>query len=98
MVGWGSTYGAIAGATRRARAAGKRVSHLHLRHLNPFPANLEAVLRRFDKVLVPEINLGQLRTLIRSQFLVDAIGINQVTGRMFQVGDLVKKTEEIIKR
>jgi 2-oxoglutarate ferredoxin oxidoreductase subunit alpha len=69
-----------------------------LRHLCPFPKNLGEVLNCYKTVIIPEINLGQLRMLIRAEFLVDAIGINQVTGRMFRVEDLVNKTEEIIKR
>ena len=98
LLGWGGTFGSITTAGEGLRKRGHSGSTAHLRHLCPFPKNLGDVLNRFKTVIIPEINLGQLRILIRSQFLVDAIGINQVTGRMFQVGDLVKKTEEIIKR
>jgi 2-oxoglutarate ferredoxin oxidoreductase subunit alpha len=98
LLGWGGTFGAIATAGDELRKKGHSVSTAHLRHLSPFPKNLGDVLNRFKTVIIPEINLGQLRLLIRAQFLVDAIGINQVTGRMFRVEDLVRKTEEIIKR
>ena len=88
VLGWGSTYGPISAAVRRVRAAGKPVASAHLRHLNPFPANLGEVLGRFDRVLVPELNLGQLRRLIRAEFLVDAVGYNRVKGLPFTTGEL----------
>jgi len=88
VVGWGSTYGAIAAAARRVRASGRKVAHAHLHYLNPFPRNTGEVLRRYDKVLVPEINLGQLRMLLRAEFLVDAAGYNKVRGRPFQSAEL----------
>src|ERR1019366_6506184 len=71
VVGWGSTYGAIAAGVRRIRARGQKVAHAHLVHLNPFPSNLGAVLASYDKILVPEVNLGQLNKLLRAEFLVD---------------------------
>jgi 2-oxoglutarate ferredoxin oxidoreductase subunit alpha len=80
VLGWGGTYGPIAAAARRVRAEGGRVAHAHLRYLNPFPRNLGDVLRRYPKVLVPEINLGQLLRLVRAEFLVDAVGYNRVRG------------------
>jgi 2-oxoglutarate ferredoxin oxidoreductase subunit alpha len=95
VVGWGSTYGAIAGAVRRARAAGKRVSHLHLRHLSPFPENLEAVLRRYDKVLVPEINLGQLAFVLQGRFLVPVVSMTKVEGMPYREAEILKKIEEL---
>ena len=88
VLGWGSTYGPIGAAIRRVRADGGKVAQAHLRHLNPFPANLGEVLRRYDKVLIPEMNLGQLRMLVRSQFLVDAIGFNRVRGLPFKAAEL----------
>jgi len=88
VLGWGSTYGPIGAAIRRVRTDGGKVAQAHLRHLNPFPANLGEVLRRYDKVLVPEMNLGQLRMLVRSQFLVDAIGFNRVRGLPFKAAEL----------
>jgi len=80
VLGWGGTYGPIAAAVRRIRAAGGAVAHAHLRHLNPFPANTGEVLRGYEKVLVPEMNLGQLLQLVRAEFLVDAVGYNRVRG------------------
>jgi 2-oxoglutarate/2-oxoacid ferredoxin oxidoreductase subunit alpha len=88
VLGWGSTYGPIGAAIRRVRADGGKVAQAHLRHLNPFPANLGEVLRRYDRVLIPEMNLGQLRMLVRSQFLVDAIGYNRVRGLPFKAEEL----------
>ena len=88
VLGWGSTYGPIGAAIRRVRADGGKVAQAHLRHLNPFPANLGDVLRRYDRVLIPEMNLGQLRMLVRSQFLVDAIGFNRVRGLPFKAAEL----------
>ncbi len=98
LLGWGGTYGAITTAGDELRKQGHSVASAHLRHLSPFPRNLGAVLHAYRTVIIPEINLGQLRTLIRAQFLIDAIGINQVTGRMFRVQDLVEKTIEIMKK
>jgi len=90
VLGWGSTYGPIGAAIRRVRADGGKVAQAHLRHLNPFPANLGEVLRRYDRVLIPEMNLGQLRMLVRSQFLVDAIGLNRVRGLPFKAEELAE--------
>jgi 2-oxoglutarate/2-oxoacid ferredoxin oxidoreductase subunit alpha len=88
VLGWGSTYGAIGAAARRVRADGRKVATAHLRYLNPFPRNTGEVVRRYDKVLIPEMNLGQLRMLIRSEFLVDAVGYNKVRGRPFRATEL----------
>jgi 2-oxoglutarate ferredoxin oxidoreductase subunit alpha len=90
VLGWGSTYGPIVAAVRRVRAAGGTVARAHLHHLNPFPRNTGEVLRRYEKVLVPEMNLGQLLTLIRAEFLVDAVGYNKVRGRPFQSTELAE--------
>ena len=84
MLGWGSTYGPISAGVRVARRGGAKVAQAHLRHLNPFPANTGEVLRRYDKVVIPEMNLGQLALLIRGKYLVDAIGYNQVRGPAVQ--------------
>ena len=81
VLGWGGTYGSIISAVDRARAAGKKVSSAHLRYLNPMPRNLGEVLRSFKRVLIPELNMGQLRLLIRGKFLVDARGLNKVQGK-----------------
>jgi 2-oxoglutarate ferredoxin oxidoreductase subunit alpha len=88
VLGWGSTYGPIGAAVRRVRASGARVSVAHLRHLNPFPANLGEVLGSYDQVLIPEMNLGQLRMLIRARYLVDAVGYNKVRGLPFKAEEL----------
>jgi 2-oxoglutarate/2-oxoacid ferredoxin oxidoreductase subunit alpha len=88
VLGWGSTYGPIGAAVRRVRASGARVSVAHLRHLNPFPANLGEVLGDYDKILIPEMNLGQLRMLVRARYLVDAVGYNKVRGLPFKAEEL----------
>jgi 2-oxoglutarate/2-oxoacid ferredoxin oxidoreductase subunit alpha len=96
VLGWGSTYGSIGAAVRRVRRAGHPVAQAHLRHLNPFPANLGDILRRYDKVLVPEINLGQLALLLRGRFLVDVISYNRVRGLPFRAAELAEAIEEVI--
>jgi 2-oxoglutarate/2-oxoacid ferredoxin oxidoreductase subunit alpha len=96
VLGWGSTYGSIGAAVRRARRAGHSVAQAHLRHLNPFPANLGDVLRSYDRVLVPEINLGQLALLLRGKYLVDVISYNKVRGLPFQAAELAEAIEEVI--
>jgi len=88
LLGWGSTYGAITAATRRVRAIGKRVAQAHLVHLNPFPQNLGEVLHRYDRVIVPEGNLGQLTRLVRADFLVDARPLTKVQGTPFRVAEI----------
>jgi 2-oxoglutarate ferredoxin oxidoreductase subunit alpha len=90
VLGWGSTYGPIAAATRLVRGAGGRVARAHLRHLNPFPANTGEVLGRYRRVLVPEMNLGQLALLLRAKYLVDAIGYNRVRGLPFKATELAE--------
>ncbi|GHI88037.1 2-oxoacid:acceptor oxidoreductase subunit alpha [Streptomyces xanthophaeus] len=96
VIGWGSTYGPITAAVRRLRQAGQPIAQTHLRHLNPFPRNLGEVLGRYDKVVVPEMNLGQLATLIRAKYLVDAQSYNQVNGMPFKAEQLAKVLEEAI--
>ncbi len=88
VLGWGSTYGAVLAAVHRARASGHAVARAHLTHLNPFPANLGEVLGRYKKVLVPEVNLGQLSRLVRAEFLVDAVSLNKVQGTPFKVAEI----------
>jgi 2-oxoglutarate/2-oxoacid ferredoxin oxidoreductase subunit alpha len=88
VLGWGGTYGPIAAGCRRVRKAGRKVAHAHLTHLNPFPRNTGEVLRRYDKVLVPEMNLGQLLKLVRAEFLVDAIGYNRVSGLPLRASEI----------
>src|SRR5205807_3182511 len=97
VIGWGGTYGALATAVQRSQRKGYKVAHAHLRYLNPMPRNTGAVLKRYKKVLVPELNSGQLRMLLRAQFLVDAVGLNKVQGRPFLVGEIETKIEEMLK-
>jgi 2-oxoglutarate/2-oxoacid ferredoxin oxidoreductase subunit alpha len=96
VLGWGSTYGPITAAVRRLRTAGEAIAQAHLRHLNPFPHNLGTVLRRYDKVVIPEMNLGQLATLVRARYLVDAHSYNQVNGMPFKAEQLATALKEAI--
>ena len=95
-LGWGSTYGPIGAAVRQVRRAGYPVAQAHLRHLNPFAANLETVLSRYDRVVIPEMNLGQLASLIRARFLVDAISYTQVRGLPFRAAELADMLQGVI--
>jgi 2-oxoglutarate/2-oxoacid ferredoxin oxidoreductase subunit alpha len=95
VLSWGGTYGPVHAGVRRIRAGGGKVSHAHLRWLNPFPANLGDVLRSYDRVLVPEMNLGQLLQLVRARYLVDAVGYNRVTGRPFKASEIAEAIEEL---
>jgi 2-oxoglutarate ferredoxin oxidoreductase subunit alpha len=88
VVGWGSTYGAIAAAVDEVRAQGTQVSHVHVKYLNPLPPDLGTLLKGFKKILVPEMNLGQLRTILRATYLVDAAGLNKVQGQPFKVSEI----------
>ncbi|HEX4428716.1 MAG TPA: 2-oxoacid:acceptor oxidoreductase subunit alpha [Frankiaceae bacterium] len=97
VLGWGSTYGPIAAAARRVRTGGQRVATAHLRHLHPFPANTGEVLKRYDKVLIPEMNLGQLALLIRARFLVDAISYDRVRGLPFKAAELAGVIRDVIE-
>jgi len=96
VLGWGSTFGSIGAAVRRVRLAGGPVAQAHLRHLNPFPANLGEVLAGYDKVLVPEINLGQLALLLRGRYLADVISYNQVRGLPFKAAELAGVIQDVI--
>ena len=96
VLGWGSTYGPIGAGVRRVRKAGFNVAQVHLRHLNPFPNDLGEILKRYDKVLVPEMNLGQLSLLLRAKYLVDAQGYNQVRGLPLKAADLAQAIGELV--
>ena len=98
VIGWGSTYGAIAAAVAELQREGRPVSHLHLRYLNPLPSNVGEILARFDHVLVPENNCGQLRTILRSQFPVEPESQCKVEGRPFLIREIRAKIEEILNR
>ncbi len=97
MIGWGSTYGAIEAACRVLRERGHAVSHVHLRYLNPLPGDLGDVLQRFKKVLVPELNMGQLVRLLRAEYLVDAVGLNKIQGQPFKVSEIVSKATRMLE-
>jgi 2-oxoglutarate ferredoxin oxidoreductase subunit alpha len=97
VLSWGGTSGACATAVHNVQAKGKAVTHCHLRYLNPLPKDLGDILSRFEKVLIPELNLGQLRTIIRAKYLVDAVGLNKVQGKPFSVGEVVDKIESLLR-
>jgi 2-oxoglutarate ferredoxin oxidoreductase subunit alpha len=96
VLSWGGTYGPVQAGVRRIRHRGGKVAHAHLRWLNPFPANLGDVLRSYDRVLVPEMNLGQLLQLVRARYLVDAVGYNRVTGKPFRAGEIAEAIEGML--
>jgi 2-oxoglutarate ferredoxin oxidoreductase subunit alpha len=97
VVGWGSTFGPIHQAVRRARARGVDVSHIHLRHIWPLPRNLGDLLRGYERIIVPEMNTGQLKTLLRDQFLVDARPVNKVSGQPFKIAEIEAAIEEALQ-
>jgi 2-oxoglutarate ferredoxin oxidoreductase subunit alpha len=97
VLGWGSTFGSIRAAARRARLEGKKVATAHLRYLNPMPLNTGEVLRSYEKVLIPELNTGQLLKLVRAEFLIDATGLNKVAGEPFKVSEITEKILEMVK-
>ncbi|HWW58649.1 MAG TPA: 2-oxoacid:acceptor oxidoreductase subunit alpha [Sphingopyxis sp.] len=97
VVGWGSTFGPIHQAVRRKRAEGADVSHIHIRHIWPLPANLGELLKSYDRVIVPEMNTGQLKTVLRDQFLVDAKPVNKVSGQPFTIAEIEAAIEEALK-
>ena len=97
VVGWGGTFGAITAACDKVRAAGYDVSNIHLRHLNPLPSDLGDVLGRFKKVLIPELNMGQLSMLIRSRYLIDAVGLNKVKGKPFMIAELEEEIYRLLE-
>jgi 2-oxoglutarate ferredoxin oxidoreductase subunit alpha len=97
ILGWGGTYGALATAVRRLWERGESVAHAHLRYLNPFPPNLGQILRNYDRVVVPELNQGQLLRLVRAEHLIDAVGLNQTTGRPFSVSEVMEGVEGLLR-
>jgi 2-oxoglutarate/2-oxoacid ferredoxin oxidoreductase subunit alpha len=98
VLSWGGTYGACATAVHETQARGKSVSHCHLRYLNPFPRNFESILRNFKQVLVPELNMGQLATIIRADFLIEVHALNKVQGKPFNVGEIVEHIEKLLSK
>jgi len=97
VIGWGSTYGALRAGVNRANGAGLKAAHIHLRHLHPFPANLEDVLRSHELVLVPELNRGQLSKLLRADFLIDAISYPKIQGTPFKANEIETKIHELLR-
>jgi 2-oxoglutarate/2-oxoacid ferredoxin oxidoreductase subunit alpha len=97
LVGWGSTYGSITAALRAQRDKGRRIGHVHLRHLNPLPKNLGEVLKRYRRVVVPEMNMGQLLWVLRAKYLVDAEGLNKIQGKPFKQSEIEGKIEEVLR-
>jgi 2-oxoglutarate ferredoxin oxidoreductase subunit alpha len=96
IIAWGSTAGSITAALKAQRAKGRKIGHLHLRYLNPLPSNLGDVIKRYKRVLVPELNMGQLLWVLRAKFLVDAVGLNKIQGRPFKQAELEQKIEEML--
>jgi len=97
VIGWGGTHGALRSAVETAQSEGMSVAHLHLRHLNPLPQNLGEILVKFQKVMIAELNLGQLANIIRAKFLVDAVGLNKVQGKPFTQTEVFNKITELVK-
>ncbi len=97
MIGWGGTYGAIRGAVSRMRARGHKIGHVQLRHLNPLPNDLEAIMKRYKRVVVPELNLGQLVKLIRDRYLIDARPLNKIQGKPFQEAELMSAIAKMLE-
>jgi 2-oxoglutarate ferredoxin oxidoreductase subunit alpha len=97
VLGWGSTYGAIREAVQRCRVRGLSVSHAHVHYLNPLPRNLGDLLKRFDRVLVPELNLGQLVKLVRSQYLVPAESFPKVQGHPFKISEIEERIRQMME-
>ena len=96
VVGWGSTYGPIHQAVRRCRMRGLDVSHIHVRHIWPLPPNLGDLLRSYEKVLVPEMNMGQFKTVLRDQYLVDAQSLTKVSGQPFRIAEIEAAIESAL--
>jgi 2-oxoglutarate ferredoxin oxidoreductase subunit alpha len=97
VLSWGGTYGAVRTAVQQVQAAGQSVAHAHLRYMNPFPKNLGDILKRYEKVLIPELNMGQLCMLVRAKFLVDAAGFNKIAGKPFLVSEVVEKINQMLE-
>ena len=97
VVGWGCTYGAIRTAVEGAQRDGLSVSAIHIRHLNPLPPDLGTILSHFKKVLVPEMNLGQLIKVLRAEYLVDAVGLNKIQGLPFKVSEIMTRINRMLE-
>ncbi|HAA77266.1 TPA: 2-oxoglutarate ferredoxin oxidoreductase subunit alpha, partial [Candidatus Latescibacteria bacterium] len=97
VVGWGSTYGAIRSAVRRAQARGQKVAHTHIKYLNPFPRNLGDLLLKYDRVLVPELNMGQLSMLLDAKFPLKVLSYPKVEGQPFKISEITNKIDEVLE-
>jgi 2-oxoglutarate ferredoxin oxidoreductase subunit alpha len=97
VIGWGSTFGSIAAAVNELQQQGKAVTHVHLRYLNPLPSDLGGIISRFKKVLVPEVNLGQLVRILRAEYLVDAVGLNKIQGLPFKVSEITSRIDRMLE-
>ena len=97
IVGWGSTYGSITSAVEKMRGEGKSVSSIHLRHLSPLPHDVGEILSRFEHVLVPEMNLGQLATMLRAKYLVNAVPFSKVQGRPFKIAEITARVDQMLE-
>jgi 2-oxoglutarate ferredoxin oxidoreductase subunit alpha len=97
VISWGGTYGAVRTAVKHSIKEGLSVAHAHLRYLNPFPKNLGDVIKNYKKVLIPELNTGQLRMIIRGTYLADAVGLNKVQGKPFLISEVKQKIREVIE-
>ena len=95
VISWGGTYGACHTAVKTCIASGMDVGHVHVRWIHPFPRNLGEIIKRYDRVLVPELNMGQLKALLKQQFLVDAVGLNKIKGKPFHVNEVVEAIQKI---
>jgi 2-oxoglutarate ferredoxin oxidoreductase subunit alpha len=96
VISWGGTWGPVASAVNRSRERGKLVAHAHLRYLNPFPSNLGALMAHYKRVLVPELNGGQLAQLLRARYLVDVLSYPKLQGRPFAVSEVETRIEEVL--
>ena len=97
VLGWGGTHGAIRSAVEMLQNEGENISHLHLRYLNPLPKDLGEILVKFQKVLIPELNMGQLSMIIRSKFLIDTVNLNKVAGKPFTKTEIYNQIKQTIK-
>jgi 2-oxoglutarate/2-oxoacid ferredoxin oxidoreductase subunit alpha len=97
VLGWGSTYGPIREAVKHVREKGKKVSHIHLRYLNPLPRDLAETLKRFKQVMIPEMNMGQLLKMVRADYLIDAFGFNKIQGRPFKVSEIENRINRALE-
>ena len=96
LIGWGSSYGAIKSAVDEKNKAGEKVAYVHLKHLNPLPANLGEIIAKYETILVPELNMGQLRTILHSKFFKPMLGLNKVQGQPFKTSEIRNKIDEVL--